>query len=83
LLVTYEGSQAINQSLHEKLPFDSLNCDYALDKLSSGIPGPSRARHREVEEGGKGVRSDDQLGGSGGRRSRDRAARHRTVSDKE
>jgi tripartite-type tricarboxylate transporter receptor subunit TctC len=25
LLVTYEGSQAINQSLYEKLPFDSLN----------------------------------------------------------
>src|SRR4030081_3457653 len=24
LLVTYEGSQAINQSLYEKLPFDSL-----------------------------------------------------------
>src|SRR5205085_302792 len=24
LLITYEGSQAINQSLYEKLPFDSL-----------------------------------------------------------
>ena len=30
LLVTYEGSQAINQSLYEKLPFDSLNDFYPI-----------------------------------------------------
>lgn len=30
LLVTYEGSQAINQSLYEKLPFDSLKDFYPL-----------------------------------------------------
>jgi tripartite-type tricarboxylate transporter receptor subunit TctC len=30
LLVTYEGSQAINQSLYEKLPFDSLKDFYPI-----------------------------------------------------
>src|SRR4030088_2649941 len=33
LLVTYEGSQAINQSLYEKLPFDSLQDFYPIATL--------------------------------------------------
>jgi tripartite-type tricarboxylate transporter receptor subunit TctC len=34
LLVTYEGSQAINQSLYEKLPFDSLNDFYPIATIA-------------------------------------------------
>src|SRR4051812_36469161 len=34
LLVTYEGSQAINQSLYEKLPFDSLKDFYAIATIA-------------------------------------------------
>src|SRR5436305_6113205 len=34
LLVTYEGSQAINQSLYEKLPFDSLKDFEALATIA-------------------------------------------------
>jgi tripartite-type tricarboxylate transporter receptor subunit TctC len=34
LLVTYEGSQAINQSLYEKLPFDSLNDFYPVATIA-------------------------------------------------
>jgi tripartite-type tricarboxylate transporter receptor subunit TctC len=34
LLVTYEGSQAINQSLYEKLPFDSLRDFYPIATIA-------------------------------------------------
>lgn len=34
LLVTYEGSQAINQSLYEKLPFDSLKDFYPVATIA-------------------------------------------------
>src|SRR3979411_1944885 len=34
LLVTYEGSQAINQSLYEKLPFDSLQDFYPIATIA-------------------------------------------------
>src|SRR5436309_1113976 len=34
LLVTYEGSQAINQSLYEKLPFDSLKDFYPIATIA-------------------------------------------------
>src|ERR1700710_1141693 len=34
LLATYEGSQAINQSLYEKLPFDSLNDFYPIATIA-------------------------------------------------
>jgi tripartite-type tricarboxylate transporter receptor subunit TctC len=35
LLVTYEGSQAINQSLYEKLPFDSLRDFYPIATIAA------------------------------------------------
>lgn len=34
LLITYEGSQAINQSLYEKLPFDSLKDFYPIATIA-------------------------------------------------
>src|SRR3954462_10655387 len=53
LLVTYEGSQAINQSLYEKLPFDSLKDFYPIATIAATpfilIVGP-RAQARTLQE---------------------------------
>jgi tripartite-type tricarboxylate transporter receptor subunit TctC len=53
LLVTYEGSQAINQSLYEKLPFDSLKDFYAVATIAVTpfilIVGP-RAEAKTLKE---------------------------------
>ncbi len=53
LLVTYEGSQAINQSLYEKLPFDSLKDFYPLATIAVTtfilIVGP-RAEPKTLKE---------------------------------
>src|SRR3954452_11967060 len=53
LLVTYEGSQAINQSLYEKLPFDSLKDFYPIATIAAPpvilIAGP-RAQARTLQE---------------------------------
>jgi tripartite-type tricarboxylate transporter receptor subunit TctC len=53
LLVTYEGSQAINQSLYEKLPFDSLKDFYPIATIAVTpfilIVGP-RAEAKTLQE---------------------------------
>lgn len=53
LLVTYEGSQAINQSLYEKLPFDSLRDFYPIATIAATpfllIVGP-RAQAKTLGE---------------------------------
>jgi tripartite-type tricarboxylate transporter receptor subunit TctC len=53
LLVTYEGSQAINQSLYEKLPFDSLRDFYPIATIAATpfllIVGP-RAQAKTLKE---------------------------------
>src|SRR3954447_15807249 len=53
LLVTYEGSQAINQSLYEKLPFDSLKDFYPIATIAVTpfilIVGP-KAEARTLKE---------------------------------
>ena len=53
LLVTYEGSQAINQSLYEKLPFDSLRDFYPIATIAATpfilIVGP-RAQAKTLAE---------------------------------
>src|SRR3954469_17407467 len=53
LLVTYEGSQAINQSLYEKLPFDSLKDFVPIATIAATpfilIVGP-RAEARTLKE---------------------------------
>jgi tripartite-type tricarboxylate transporter receptor subunit TctC len=53
LLVTYEGSQAINQSLYEKLPFDSLKDFYPVATIAVTpfilIVGP-RAEAKTLKE---------------------------------
>ena len=53
LLVTYEGSQAINQSLYEKLPFDSLKDFYPVATIAVTpfilIVGP-RAEARTLQQ---------------------------------
>lgn len=53
LLVTYEGSQAINQSLYEKLPFDSLKDFYPIATIAATpfilIVGP-RVEARTLQE---------------------------------
>ncbi|HEV7880782.1 tripartite tricarboxylate transporter substrate binding protein [Bradyrhizobium sp.] len=53
LLVTYEGSQAINQSLYEKLPFDSLRDFYPIATIAVTpfilIVGP-RAEAKNLKE---------------------------------
>jgi tripartite-type tricarboxylate transporter receptor subunit TctC len=53
LLVTYEGSQAINQSLYEKLPFDSIKDFYPIATIAATpfllIVGP-RAQARTLAE---------------------------------
>src|SRR4051794_33992702 len=53
LLVTYEGSQAINQSLYEKLPFDSINDFYPIATIAATpfilIVGP-KAQARTLKE---------------------------------
>src|SRR3954447_15894620 len=53
LLVTYEGSQAINQSLYEKLPFDSLKDFYPIATIAVTpfilIVGP-RAEAKTLKE---------------------------------
>jgi tripartite-type tricarboxylate transporter receptor subunit TctC len=53
LLVTYEGSQAINQSLYEKLPFDSLKDFYPIATIAATpfilIVGP-RSEARTLEQ---------------------------------
>jgi len=53
LLVTYEGSQAINQSLYEKLPFDSLGDFYPIATIAATpfllIVGP-RAQAKTLGE---------------------------------
>jgi tripartite-type tricarboxylate transporter receptor subunit TctC len=53
LLVTYEGSQAINQSLYEKLPFDSLKDFYPIATIAVTpfilIVGP-RVQARTLKE---------------------------------
>jgi tripartite-type tricarboxylate transporter receptor subunit TctC len=53
LLVTYEGSQAINQSLYEKLPFDSLKDFYPVATIAATpfilIVGP-RAEAKTLQE---------------------------------
>src|SRR4051812_38452810 len=53
LLVTYEGSQAINQSLYEKLPFDSLKDFYPIATIAATpfilIVGP-RVQARTLQE---------------------------------
>jgi tripartite-type tricarboxylate transporter receptor subunit TctC len=53
LLVTYEGSQAINQSLYEKLPFDSLKDFYPVATIAATpfilIVGP-RVQAKTLEE---------------------------------
>jgi tripartite-type tricarboxylate transporter receptor subunit TctC len=53
LLVTYEGSQAINQSLYEKLPFDSLADFYPIATIAATpfllIVGP-RAQAKTLAE---------------------------------
>lgn len=53
LLITYEGSQAINQSLYEKLPFDSLKDFYPIATIAVTpfilIVGP-RAEAKTLKE---------------------------------
>jgi tripartite-type tricarboxylate transporter receptor subunit TctC len=53
LLVTYEGSQAINQSLYEKLPFDSLRDFHPIATIAATpfllIVGP-RAQAKTLAE---------------------------------
>src|SRR4051794_28234133 len=53
LLVTYEGSQAINQSLYEKLPFDSLKDFYPVATIAVTpfilIVGP-KAQPKSLQE---------------------------------
>ena len=53
LLVTYEGSQAINQSLYEKLPFDSIKDFYPIATIAATpfllIVGP-RVQARTLAE---------------------------------
>src|SRR3954469_16042061 len=53
VLVTYEGSQAINQSLYEKLPFDSLKDFYPIATIAVTpfilIVGP-KAEARTLKE---------------------------------